>query len=140
MSATVTDRRFAADPMTLLRRVLLLDAVVTGGNALAYLVLSGPLAELLGVSRGLLVELGVFLAVYAGGVGYLGTRSAPPVLAVKAVVEANIAWAVLSFLALALWLDPSTAGVVWTPLQAGTVLGFAGLQWWALRGVGASRV
>ncbi|MQY12529.1 hypothetical protein SRB5_26640 [Streptomyces sp. RB5] len=133
MSATATARPLTG-PATLLRRVLLLDAAVTGVNALAYLAVSGPLADLLGVSRALLLELGVFLLAYAAAVGYLAARPSPPALGVKAVVEANVAWTVLSVLALGLWLEPTTAGAVWTVLQAVTVLGFAGLQTVALRG------
>lgn len=49
------------------------------------------------------------------------------------VIDANLAWAVLSIAALALWLEPSTAGAVWIPLQAMTVAAFAVLQWSALR-------
>ncbi|WP_063733256.1 hypothetical protein [Streptomyces sp. RTd22] len=120
-----------------LRRFLALDAAVTGANGLAYLAASGPLGGLLGVDRVLLVCAGVFLLVYAAGVGFLASREHPLVLAVRGVVEANVAWAVLSIAALALWLSPSTAGAVWIPLQAAVVAGFAALQYGALR---ASRV
>lgn len=47
--------------------------------------------------------------MYAGGVGLLAARLRPPALAVRAVVEANLAWAAVSFVALALWLTPTTA-------------------------------
>ncbi|MFD5322527.1 hypothetical protein ACFWJO_01280, partial [Streptomyces sp. NPDC127092] len=57
----------------------------------------------------------------------------PPVLGVKAVVDVNLLWTVLSVVALVAWLEPTTAGAVWTLLQAGTVAGFAALQWAALR-------
>lgn len=120
-------------PRTALRRFLALDAVVTGGNGLAYLAASGPLGELLGVGRVLLLGLGAFLTAYAAGVAWLASRPQPPVLGVKAVVEANLAWTVLSVVALAVLLEPTTAGAVWTLLQAGTVAGFAVLQWTALR-------
>ncbi|MET9759228.1 hypothetical protein ABZ016_09250 [Streptomyces sp. NPDC006372] len=120
-------------PQSTLRRFLALDAVVTGANALAYLALPGPLGRLLGVDSALLLALGAFLAVYAAGVGLLAARPAPPAAGVRAVVEANLAWAVLSLAALALWLTPSTAGAVWTVLQALTVAGFAALQHTALK-------
>ena len=121
------------DPHTALRRFLALDAVVTGGNGLAYLAASGPLGRLLGVGSTLLLELGAFLVVYAAGVGWLAARPRPAALPVRAVVEANLAWAALSCVALALWLTPSTAGAVWTVLQALTVAGFAALQHSALK-------
>ncbi|MGP4092516.1 hypothetical protein [Streptomyces sp. KR55] len=121
------------EPQTVLRRFLALDAVVTGANGVAYLVASGPLGDFLGVTSGLLLVLGVFLTAYAAAVGLLAARQRPPALPVRAVIETNLAWTVLSFLALALWLTPSTAGAVWTVLQALTVAGFAALQHLALR-------
>ena len=122
-----------SDPQTVLRRFLALDAVVTGANALAYLALSGPLGRLLGVDSALLLELGAFLAVFAGGVGWLASRERPATLPVRVVVEANFAWAALSLLTLAVWLSPTATGAVWTVLQALTVAGFAVLQHMALR-------
>ncbi|MER7516650.1 hypothetical protein [Streptomyces sp. NPDC126499] len=122
-------------PRSMVRRFLALDAVVTGGNGLAYLAAPGPIGDFLGVDRGLLLELGVFLTVFAAGVAWLASRPQPPVLGVKAVVDANLLWAALSVVALFVWLEPTTAGAVWTLTQAGTVGGFALLQWTALRAV-----
>ncbi|MER7194205.1 hypothetical protein [Streptomyces flaveolus] len=121
------------EPQLMLRRFLALDAVVTGTNALAYLTLSGPLGRFLGAGSGLLLGLGAFLAAYTAAVGLLAARRHPPALAVRAVVEANLAWSALSLAALALWLSPTTAGAVWTVLQALVVTGFALLQYAALR-------
>ncbi|MDG9715801.1 hypothetical protein [Streptomyces sp. DH24] len=121
------------EPQRMLRRFLALDAAVTGANAVAYLAAPGPLGDVLGVRPGLLLALGAFLAVYAAAVGLTASRPHPPTPGVRAVVEANLAWAVLSCLALGLWLTPSTAGAVWTLLQAVTVAGFAGLQHAALK-------
>ncbi|MFB7942580.1 hypothetical protein [Streptomyces sp. NPDC056049] len=120
-------------PRSMLRRFLALDAVVTGGNGLAYALAPGPLGELLGVNRTLLLGLGVLLTAYAAGVAWLAARPQPPALGVKLVIDINALWAVLSLVALVAWLEPTTAGLVWTPLQAGTVAGFALLQWAALR-------
>lgn len=124
------------DPRTMLRRFLAADAAVTGANGLAYLLASGPLGRFLGVDAGLLLGLGAFLSVYAAGVALLATRERPPALPVRAVIEANLAWSVLSLVALVLWLTPSTPGAVWTLLQAVTVAGFAAVQHLALRAVG----
>ncbi|MFG2549976.1 hypothetical protein [Streptomyces sp. NPDC048581] len=122
-----------SDPHTVLRRFLALDAVVTGANGLAYLAVSGPLGRFLGVDSTLLLALGAFLTVYAAAVGLLASRARPAVFPVRAVIEANLAWTVLSLVGLAVWLSPSTAGAVWTVLQALTVAGFAGLQYAALK-------
>lgn len=121
------------EPQAMLRRFLALDAVVTGANAIAYLAASGPLGRLLGIGSGLLLELGAFLLVFAGAVGLLASRARPAALPVRAVVEVNLAWAALSFVALVVWLTPTLAGAVWGVLQAVTVAGFALLQLGALR-------
>ena len=123
----------SAEPPVMLRRFLALDALVTGANSVAYLVASGPLARFLGVGSGLLLELGLFLAVYAGAVGWLASRRKPAALPVWVVIEVNIAWATVSCAAPALWLNPSTAGAVWVVLQAAVVAGFAALQYVSLR-------
>ncbi|OIJ84850.1 hypothetical protein [Streptomyces colonosanans] len=122
-----------SEPQTMLRRFLALDAVTTTGNGLAYLAASGPLGRFLGMDQGLLLGLGAFLTLYGAGVAMLAARKNPPVLPVRAVIEANLAWAVVSLIALATWLSPTVAGTVWIPLQAVTVGGFAALQYAALR-------
>ncbi|QES47368.1 hypothetical protein DEJ50_05560 [Streptomyces venezuelae] len=121
------------EPETALRRFLGLDAVVTGANGLAYLAFSGPLGRLLGVGEGLLFGLGVLLAVYGAGVGWLASQRRPAAGWVRAVVEVNYAWAALSLVALVVWFEPTAAGIVWIPAQAVTVAGFAALQQLALR-------
>ncbi|MDT3723750.1 hypothetical protein ROS62_02115 [Streptomyces sp. DSM 41972] len=123
-----------------LRRLLTLDAVMTGANALAHLALSGPLGRFLGIGSGLLLGLGAFLAVYAAGVGLLAARPHPPTAGVRGVVEANLAWTAASFLALALWLSPTTAGAVWVVLQALVVGGLALVQHQALKARQSSQV
>ncbi|WP_374984934.1 hypothetical protein [Streptomyces fradiae] len=121
------------EPHAMLRRFLALDAVFTGANGAAYVAASGPLGRLLGVDAALLSGLGVFLVVFAAAVGALASRRRPPAAAVTAVVDANAVWAALSVVALLAWLEPTTAGAVWIPVQALTVAGFAALQWTALR-------
>ncbi|MEW2415977.1 hypothetical protein AB0953_19970 [Streptomyces sp. NPDC046866] len=120
-------------PQTALRRFLALDAVVTGGNGLAYAAFSGPLGRLLGVGGTTLLGLGAFLALYGAGVGWLAARRRPPVLPVKLVVEANYAWAAASLASLLLWQAPTAAALVWIPAQAAVVAAFAALQQRALR-------
>ncbi|MET9517508.1 hypothetical protein [Streptomyces sp. NPDC002994] len=137
MSATMlANLSRTTDPQTMLRRFLALDAVVTTTNGLVYVAASGPVGRLLGVGSGLLLELGVFLVLFGAGVGYLASRRQPAAFPVKAVIEANLAWAVASLAALVLWFSPTTAGTFWIPVQAATVAGFAGLQHLALRARG----
>ncbi len=120
-------------PQTALRRFLALDAVVTGGNGLVYAAFGAPLGRLLGIGAGTLLELGIFLTAFGAGVGWLASRRRPPAFPVKCVIEANYAWAVLSLVSLFLWEAPTTAGLVWIPMQAATVASFALLQQLALR-------
>ncbi|MDJ1131006.1 hypothetical protein [Streptomyces iconiensis] len=117
-----------------LRRLLVLDAVVTGVNGLAYLAASGPLGRLLGVGQDSLLWIGAFLVLYAAAVGGLASRPVPAASAVRLVIDLNLVWVVLSVLAMVFWLDGlSTAGYVWTCLQAAVVGAFAVLQYASLR-------
>ncbi|OII63705.1 hypothetical protein BJP40_23330 [Streptomyces sp. CC53] len=123
------------EPRTMLRRFLALDAAVTGANGLAYAVASAPLSRLLGVDATLLSALGVLLVLYSTAVGLVAAR--PSATAVRLIVDANALWAALSVVALAAWLEPTTAGTLWVPAQAVTVAAFAALQWSALRAGGS---
>ncbi|WP_031074483.1 hypothetical protein [Streptomyces sp. NRRL WC-3742] len=140
MSANATTRSTSPSPAPTsafspwtVRGTLALDAVVTGGNGLAYLALSGPLGDLLGIGRSTLLGLGLFLTAYALLVAALATRPRPHRLAVLTVVDLNAAWTVLSLVALATRLEPTTAGAVWIPAQAAVVALFVALQLTALR-------
>ncbi|MFE5808287.1 hypothetical protein [Streptomyces sp. NPDC056491] len=126
-------------PQTALRRFLALDSVVTTANGLVYVAFSAPIGRLLGVGQGLLPVLGILLVAYGAGVGLLASRRRPPALPVKLVIETNYAWAALSLVSLALWTAPTTAGLVWIPVQAATVAGFAVLQQLALRAGSAAQ-
>ncbi|MFD8755220.1 hypothetical protein ACFV0O_30245 [Kitasatospora sp. NPDC059577] len=115
------------------RGALTLDALVTGANGLAYLAFAGPLGDLLGIGRATLFELGLLLTCYAVAVGVLGARRQPPRSGVRAVIGVNLAWVVLSLVAIEAWFEPTTAGFAWIPLQAAAVGLFAVLQVTALR-------
>lgn len=135
-SALLSGLSRTAEPVTSLRRFLALDAVVTGANGLVYAALSGPVAELLGVGRGLVLGIGVFLLVYAAEVAWLASRREPSAFLTKMVIEANYAWAVLSVVALFVWFDATAVGTFWIPAQALVVAGFAVLQQMALKETG----
>lgn len=121
-------------PVTILRRVLALDAVATGGTGLVYLVAAGPLARLFEVDSRLLLVVGAVLAVYGAAVGLLATRPQPAVAAVRLVVALNTAWVLLTAVALAAaWIAPSPIGTGWAVVKALIVAGFAIAQAWSLR-------
>ena len=128
-TTTLSARRDA-----LLRLALQVDALITGVNGAAYLLLAGPLHDLLGLSTTLLRAEGAFLLVFAAGVALLSTRPSIPRLAVLGVILINVDWALHGVVAAAAdWGDPSTAGAVWLVLQAIVVGAFAALQYAGLR-------
>jgi hypothetical protein len=131
----MTTALFIRNRLGTVRAAFLLDAAVTGVNAVAYLAAAGPLNSLLGYDAGLLREVGAFLLVFAAAVAVIGTRVPVPRPAAAAVVVANVAWTVASLAVAATgWGGPSTVGTVWTVLQALVVGGLAALQVAALRG------
>ncbi|TDC95249.1 hypothetical protein [Actinomadura sp. 7K507] len=122
------------DARRLLRLALRLDAVVTGANGLAYLVLAGPLEGLLGLDAAAGRAIGAFLLAYAAAVWAVSVPGRPRPRAVSAVVEANLLWTVLSIVTVAAgWLSLSTVGTLWAVLQAIVVAGFAVVQYTAQR-------
>ncbi|MBV2364952.1 hypothetical protein KUM37_16690 [Streptomonospora sp. NEAU-YY374] len=114
------------------------DAAVTGANALLYLALAAPLADLLGAPRPWLLAVGAFLACYAAVVALVARRAAgrgPVRAAVWPVVGVNLLWTAASLAVAAGSVLPLTGiGRAWTVLQAVAVLGFALWQVTALRG------
>ncbi|CAM5425246.1 Integral membrane protein OS=Streptomyces alboniger OX=132473 GN=CP975_22855 PE=4 SV=1 [Streptomyces alboniger] len=117
-----------------LRLFLGLDAIVTGGNGLIYLLAAGPVGDLLDMDTTLLRGIGVFLTVYGLLVGLLARQDVPSATATKIVIEANLLWAVASIAtAIFGWFNPNTIGTVWIPMQALVVGAFAVLQISALR-------
>ncbi len=112
---------------SLLRLALRTDAVVTGANGAAYLLLAGPLSDLLGPSTDVLRPVGVFLLVFAASVWLVGDRPAAP--AVRVVITANLLWTAGSIAVVVAGLGSlTTVGAVWAVLQAVVVAGLAGMQ------------
>jgi hypothetical protein len=132
-AAPSTTRPAAAEDLVL-RRVLLLDAGVTGANGVAYLAAASLLDGVLGVSAGALRPIGAFLVAFAAVVAVVATRRPIPGAAVRELALANAGWVVASLVVAATdALDANGVGTVWTVLQAVTVAGFVALQVWALR-------
>jgi hypothetical protein len=128
-----------------MRLILKLDAVVTGVNGIAYVLLANPLEDLLGVAPELTRPIGAFLVLFAAAVWLVATRPQIPRPAVATIAAANVLWALGSIaFAAADASSPTTVGTVWIVLQALVVAGFAALQALAMRsgdaGVGAGRL
>jgi hypothetical protein len=133
METTTTTTAPTTSVLTL-RNVLLLDAVLTGANGLAYVAGATVLDSLLGPSPASLVGLGVFMLAYAATAGALATRRPVSRLGVGVIADGNVLWAVASLAVVGFgWLGLTTAGTVWTLIQAALVVGFAALQLAALR-------
>ena len=131
---TTTSTNASPTKLLTLRNVLLLDAVLTGVNGLVYLAAAAALATLLGPSTAVIVGLGVFMLAYAAAAAWLGTRRPVSRLAVGLIADGNILWAVASATVVAFgWLDLTSAGTVWTLMQAALVAAFAALQLAAVR-------
>ena len=112
-----------AERTTFLRTVLKLDAAVSGLNGVAYLVASGPLADLFGTSPTLLFALGAFLVLWTAALLIIATRPRISRPAVLGVVAGNAVWVVDSVVLAAVGAL-STVGVVWALLQAAVVAAF----------------
>ncbi|APE34129.1 hypothetical protein BOX37_09310 [Nocardia mangyaensis] len=135
-AATAPSRLSAllASGENLLRVSLRLDAVVTGANGLAYLVLAQPLERLLGLDATIGLAIGAFLTAYGLAVALVGRPATINRTAVAAVAIGNLAWVLASLVAVATGiLGLTTVGSVWAVLQAITVGGFAALQYLGLR-------
>lgn len=120
------------------RTWFLVDAAVTGVNALAYLGLRTLLPDVVGVPAGLYPAVGAFLLVVA--VALLAVAQAETDLAALGAVLTivNVAWAAISIVVVpANPLRLTTLGLVWVVLQAAAVLAFGLLQLRALRAVPA---
>lgn len=133
-SAVASERSVETRGSSLLRLALKLDGAVTGANGLAYVVAAEPLGDLLGFAPSLLRAVGAFLVVFAVAVWLTAVRTAMPRPAVRAVIAANVIWALGSAAAaIAQWGSPDTPGTIWIVLQAGVVAAFADLQLIGLR-------
>lgn len=133
-SAGPLSRLAGVPPAMLARRVLQVDAVVTGLNGLTYIAAAEALDDVLGVPAGFLRGIGAFLTVFGLVAWAVAAAGRPHRVAVLTIAVANGAWVLASLVLVAAgWHDPTTGGTVWTLLQAATVGGFAAAQAWAAR-------
>lgn len=116
------------------RMWFVVDGLVTGVNALAYLTLSTALPALLGASSVLYLWVGAVLAVVTIALFVVGLSRRPVRGLARLLVVVNVAWSIGSFVVAALNpFELALAGVVWTVVQGVVVLAFAVLQTAALR-------
>lgn len=116
-----------------------LDAVVTGANALTYLLAAGLVFDLIGLTTETARWLGVGLLAFTAAVAIAAWRRGPRWLAWD-VVAVNAVWVVASLVvAVSGALDLNGLGRVWTVAQAAVVGAFALLQARSLRPDAAGR-
>ena len=117
-----------------LRKVLLLDAVVSGAAGAMMAAGAGLLGPLLGLPAGLLFWAGLALLTWTALLYALARRESVSRLVLLDVVLVNVAWVLASLGILAFGLvEPNALGVVYVVAQALAVALFAALQAAALR-------
>lgn len=111
----------------------LVDGVITGANAVAYLALQRVLPDLLGSSSTLYAAVGAVLAVVTVGLLVVAFSSRRYRFLPEALAVINLVWAAASLVVA--FVNPfhlNVWGISWTGVQGVIVLGFAVLQLRAL--------
>jgi hypothetical protein len=118
----------------LLRRALQADALASGAMGLLLALAAGPLEELLGLPRALLVGAGIGLLPFALALGWLANRESVRRGWIWAVLAINAVWVVDSVSLLASgWVEPTLLGKVFVIAQAVAVALLAELEFFGLR-------
>lgn len=117
---------------TFLRRLLFLDAAISGVTGLVMLAAAPMLGTLLGLPSPLLRYAGFSLLPFAALVLYLATRDILPRGGVWTIIVLNAAWVVASA-ALLFVTAPSTLGYAFVIVQAIAVAALAEMQYVGLR-------
>jgi hypothetical protein len=119
---------------SLLRRVLLVDALISAASGIAMFALADVFASLLQLPVELFREAGIVLLPFAAFVGFVASRQEPARVAVWAIIAMNIVWVLDSILLLfAGWVTPSALGYAFVIAQAAMVLVLADLEYMGLK-------
>ena len=132
MASQVSTRN---DPLSLLRRLLIVDAVLSGVCGLVLILGAGPVAGFTGVDAPLaFAALGAILLGWAAVVWRIASRLEQDVRQALIVPILNIAWVVSGGAILAGGWVPLTTGGAWASAIIDlVVLDLALLQFYALR-------
>jgi hypothetical protein len=121
---------------TNLRRLLFVDAAISGVSGVLLLAAASPLARLLALPEPLLRYSGFSLLLFAALVLYLATRDILPRGGVLTIIALNIAWVVASAaLLLTGGVAPNALGYAFVIVQAIAVAALAEMQYMGLRRV-----
>ncbi|MGA4638028.1 hypothetical protein ACPA5B_29555 [Pseudomonas solani] len=121
-------------PSPLLRRVLQLDALLSGAAGLLMTLGAGPLSSLLALPAALLTGAGLLMLPWCAVLLWLARRETLDRRAVWAVIAVNAVWVVDSLLLLVSgWVQPTLLGQAFVIAQALAVVLFAELQFFGLK-------
>jgi hypothetical protein len=119
---------------SLLRRVLVVDAVSSGAMGLAMIAFAELLANLLQLPVELVSEAGIVLLPFAAFVGFVASRREPARIAVWVIIAMNVVWVVDSIVLLFTgWVAPSALGYAFVIAQAAVVLVLADFEYMGLK-------
>jgi hypothetical protein len=117
-----------------LRRVLIVDAAVSGATGVALFALADLFASLLQLPVELVREAGIILLPFAAFVGFVASRREPARLAVWTIIALNVVWVVDSIALLFTgWVAPNALGYVFIIAQAAMVLVLADFEYMGLK-------
>ena len=119
---------------SLLRRVLIVDAVCSGAMGIAMLALADVFANLLQLPVALVREAGIILLPFAAFVGFVASRREPARIVVWTIIALNAVWVVDSIVLLFTgWVAPNALGYVFVIAQAAVVLVLADFEYLGLK-------
>jgi hypothetical protein len=119
---------------SLLRRVLIVDALTSGAMGVAMFAFADLFASLLQLPVELIREAGIVLLPFAAFVGFVASRREPVRIAVWAIIALNVVWVVDSIVLLFTgWVAPNALGYVFVIAQAAVVLVLADLEYMGLK-------
>ena len=119
---------------SLLRRVLLVDAVSSGAMGIAMVAFAELLASLLHLPVELVSEAGIVLLPFAAFVGFVASRREPARSAVWIIIALNVVWVVDSIVLLFTgWAAPNALGLTFVIAQAAFVLVLADFEYMGLK-------
>jgi hypothetical protein len=119
---------------SLLRRVLVVDAVTSGAMGVAMIAFAELFASLLQLPVELVSEAGIVLLPFAAFVGFVASRPEPTRIAVWIIIALNALWVVDSIMLLfSGWVAPNGLGYAVVIAQAAAVLVLADLEYMGLK-------
>jgi len=119
---------------SLLRRVLVVDAVTSGAMGVAMIAFAELFASLLQLPVELVSEAGIVLLPFAAFVGFVASRPEPTRIAVWIIIALNAVWVVDSIMLLfSGWVTPNGLGYAVVIAQAAAVLVLADLEYMGLK-------